>query len=108
MAPFSTVMAPAPLTEGMLNENAWGEPTWGRPRRLKRIRNIAWASVAVPTVDRALAPIRSWSDEDRRAEILQRVDVRPTELAHELLYERRIGLVDQPLRLVGDGGEHER
>jgi hypothetical protein len=29
--------------------------------RLKRMRSIALASVAVPTVDRGLAPIRSWS-----------------------------------------------
>jgi hypothetical protein len=33
----------------------------GLPRRLKRIRSSALASVAVPTVDRALLPIRSWS-----------------------------------------------
>jgi hypothetical protein len=33
----------------------------GFPRRLKRIRSTALASVAVPTVERALAPMRSWS-----------------------------------------------
>jgi hypothetical protein len=33
----------------------------GCPRRLKRMRSIALASVAVPTVDRGFAPIRSWS-----------------------------------------------
>ncbi len=33
----------------------------GVPIRLNRIRSIALASVAVPTVDRGLAPIRSWS-----------------------------------------------
>ena len=33
----------------------------GCPSRLKRMRSIALASVAVPTVERALAPIRSWS-----------------------------------------------
>ena len=33
----------------------------GLPIRLKRMRNIALASVTVPTVERALAPIRSWS-----------------------------------------------
>ena len=58
---FSRVIAPAPETEGMLNEKAWGDPTWGCPRRLNSIRSIAWASVAVPTVDRAFAPMRSWS-----------------------------------------------
>ena len=33
----------------------------GLPRRLNNTRSIALASVAVPTVERALAPIRSWS-----------------------------------------------
>jgi hypothetical protein len=44
-----------------LNENAVGGPMCGVPSRLKRIRSIAWASVAVPTVERGFAPIRSWS-----------------------------------------------
>jgi hypothetical protein len=60
-APRSTLMAPAPRTDGMLMENAWGPPMRGCPIRLKTTRSIALASVAVPTVDRALAPIRSWS-----------------------------------------------
>ena len=60
-APRSTVAAPVPWTEGTLKENAWGEPMWGCPSRLKRMRSIALASVAVPTVERTLAPIRSWS-----------------------------------------------
>ena len=59
--PCSTVIAPAPLTEATLKENAWGEPMCGCPSRLNRMRSIALASVAVPTVERALAPIRSWS-----------------------------------------------
>ena len=59
--PFSKVTAPAPDTEGMLNEKACGEPTCGCPRRLNRMRSIACASVAVPTVEREFAPIRSWS-----------------------------------------------
>lgn len=33
----------------------------GVPIRLKTIRSIVCASVAVPTVERELAPIRSWS-----------------------------------------------
>ena len=33
----------------------------GLPRRLNSTRSIALASVAVPTVERAFAPIRSWS-----------------------------------------------
>ena len=32
----------------------------GCPSRLNRIRSIAFASVAVPTVERGLPPIRSW------------------------------------------------
>ncbi len=58
---FSMVTAPAPLIEATLKENACGDPMCGWPRRLNRIRNIALASVAVPTVERGLAPIRSWS-----------------------------------------------
>ena len=38
-----------------------GGPTCGVPNRLNRIRSIALASVAVPTVERGLDPIRSWS-----------------------------------------------
>ena len=60
-APRSTVIAPLALTEGTLNEYALGEPMCGLPKRLKRIRSIALESVAVPTVERGLAPIRSWS-----------------------------------------------
>src|SRR6185503_2532054 len=59
--PFSIVTAPAPRTVGTLKENAFDEPMWGFPIRLQRTRSIALASVAVPTVERELAPIRSWS-----------------------------------------------
>ena len=52
---------PDPRADGMLKENAWDEPMCGCPSRLKRTRSIALASVAVPTVERALAPMRSWS-----------------------------------------------
>ena len=58
---FSMVIAPAPRTVAVLNENAFGGPMCGVPSRLNRIRSIAFASVAVPTVERMLAPIRSWS-----------------------------------------------
>ncbi len=60
-APPSVAIEPLPCTVGMLNENAWDEPMCGRPSRLNRMRSSAFASVAVPTVERALAPIRSWS-----------------------------------------------
>jgi len=60
-APRSIVIAPLPRNEGTLKENAFEEPMCGCPSRLNRTRSIALASVAVPTVERALAPIRSWS-----------------------------------------------
>ena len=60
-APRSTVMAPLAFTDGTLNEYALGEPMCGFPSLLNRMRSMALASVAVPTVERALAPIRSWS-----------------------------------------------
>ena len=60
-APRSTVIAPLALTDGTLNEYALGEPMCGFPSRLNRMRSIALASVAVPTVERGLEPIRSWS-----------------------------------------------
>ena len=61
LAPFSTVIPPLAVTEATLKENACGEPMCGLPSRLKRMRSIALASVAVPTVERGSAPIRSWS-----------------------------------------------
>ncbi len=61
LSPRSTVIAPAPCTVGTLKENAGGGPMNGSPSRLNRIRSIALASVAVPTVERGSAPIRCWS-----------------------------------------------
>ena len=61
LSPRSTVIAPVARTEGTLKENALGEPMCGSPSRLKTIRSNALASVAVPTVERGLPPIRSWS-----------------------------------------------
>src|SRR5690349_152807 len=58
---FSIETAPAPLIEATLKENDCGEPMCGCPRRLNRMRSIALASVAVPTVERESAPIRCWS-----------------------------------------------
>ncbi len=54
-------MVPVAVTDGTLKENAFGEPMCGCPSLLNRMRSMALASVAVPTVDRTLAPIRSWS-----------------------------------------------
>ena len=61
LEPRSTVIAPAALTDGTLKEYALGDPMCGFPSRLKTIRSIALASVTVPTVERGLEPIRSWS-----------------------------------------------
>ena len=55
------LITPLALRVGTLKENAVGGPTCGLPSRLNRMRSIALASVAVPTVDRGFAPIRSWS-----------------------------------------------
>src|SRR5919205_83782 len=59
--PRSTLMTPVARPEGTLKENALGEPMCGCPSRLNRMRSSALASVAVPTVERASAPIRCWS-----------------------------------------------
>ena len=59
--PFVVVTAPPPDADATLNEYACGEPMWGSPSRLNRMRNIALASVAVPTVERGSEPMRSWS-----------------------------------------------
>ncbi len=60
VSPRSTVIAPLARTVGTLGENALGGPMWGSPSRLNRIRSIAFASVAVPTVERLSPPSRSW------------------------------------------------
>ena len=57
--PFSNVTEPDPLIDAVLNENALGDPMCGLPRRLNRMRSIAFASVMVPTVERGLEPMRS-------------------------------------------------
>ena len=59
--PLSTVIDPLAFRVGILKEKALDEPMCGLPRRLNSTRSIALASVTVPTVERALAPIRSWS-----------------------------------------------
>ena len=55
------LITPLAFRVGTLKENAVGGPTCGEPSLLKRIRSIALASVAVPTVERGFAPILSWS-----------------------------------------------
>ena len=59
--PLPTFDTPLACTLATLNEKALEEPICGSPSLLNRILSMALASVAVPTVDRALAPIRCWS-----------------------------------------------
>ena len=47
-------------------------------------------------------------DDDRRRQSLKVVDVGPRQVGHESLHKGAVGLVDHPLRLGGDGGEHQR
>ena len=47
-------------------------------------------------------------DDDRRRQPLEVVHVGPRQVGHEALHKRAVGLVDHPLRLGGDGGEHQR
>ena len=49
------------MPSGALKPKWKDGPMYGWPSRLKTIRSIAFTSVAVPRVERALAPIRSWS-----------------------------------------------
>ena len=61
LSPRWIVIPPDPLTEATLKEYAPGEPMCGCASRLKRMRSIASVSVTVPTVERGLDPMRSWS-----------------------------------------------
>src|SRR5690606_18954156 len=47
-------------------------------------------------------------DDDGRAQVVQGVDVGAVQRRHEALDERRVGLVDQPPGLGGDGVEDQR
>lgn len=54
--PRASVSTPPPETLGTLNEYAPGPPALGSAMRENNTRNIAVASVAVPTVERTLEP----------------------------------------------------
>ena len=47
-------------------------------------------------------------DDDRGGQPVEHVDVRAGQRRHEALDEGAVGLVDHPLRLGGDGAEHQR
>ena len=76
LAPRSIVIAPEAVTDGTLKEYALGEPMCGCPSRLKTIRSIALASVAVPTVERGFDAHALLVDDDRRRQPLEHVDLR--------------------------------
>src|SRR3954447_8875286 len=106
-SPRSTVIPPLPWTEATLKEYADGDPMCGLPSRLKRMRSIASASVAVPTVERGLEPMRSWSTmiavvspASRSTSGRASVGMKP--------HEGAVGLVDEPLGLRGDCAEDQR
>jgi len=80
------------LIEATLNENAWGEPNCGCPSRLKRIRSIALASVAVPTVERAFGAHPLLVDDDRSCQSVQHVHIRPGMRSAETLHEGAVRL----------------
>jgi hypothetical protein len=46
-------------------------------------------------------------DDDRGGQPVQDVDVGTAQRRHEALHESAVGLVDQPLRLGGDGAENQ-
>ena len=71
-------------------------------------RSIALASVTVPTVERELAPMRSWSTMIAVVRPSRTSTSGRAERRHESLDERAVGLVDQPLRLRRDRAEHQR
>ena len=52
--------------------------------------------------------MRSWSTTIAVVRPSSRSTSGPRERRHEALHERAVGLVDHPLRLGGDGAEHER
>lgn len=61
-------------------------------------------SLAVPRVERGLAPHAFLVDDDRRSQVLQGVDVGAGRGGHEALDEAGVGLVDEASRLRGDRG----
>ena len=69
---------------------------------------MALASVAVPTVERTLAPIRSWSTMIAVVSPSSTSTSGRGQRRHEALHEGAVGLVDQTLRLGGDRVEDQR
>src|SRR5690349_4014711 len=106
--PRSTLIPPLARTVGTLKAKACGEPMCGLPSRLNRMRSIALASVAVPTVERGLAPIRSWSTRIAVVSPSSTSTSGRAMVGMKPCTEGAVGLVDEPLRLRRDRAEHER
>ena len=106
--PRSIVIAPAPRTEGMLKENAWGPPMCGSPEPAEDDpqHRVGVGHGADGGADVGAHPLLV--DDDRGRQPFERVDVGPGQRRHEALHEGAVGLVDQPLRLGGDRVEDER
>ena len=106
--PRSTLIAPPPVTEGMLNENACGPPMCGLPIRLN---DDAEHRVRVRDRPDGRADVGAHPllvEDDRGRQALEGVHVRPRQRRHEALDEGAVGLVDEPLRFGRDRLEDER
>jgi len=70
----SVVIAPAPLTDATLKENAWAETDVPVGRAdLNRMRSICRLSVAVPTVEAGVDAHPLLVDDDRRRQPVEHV-----------------------------------
>ena len=96
------------MPSAVLKLNAPGAPKCGSPSRLKTIRSMAYASVAVPTVERELAPIRSWSTTIAALRLRSESTSGRLRFGMNDCTKARVGLVDQALGLGGDGAEDQR
>ena len=106
--PFSVVMTPLALRVGTLKENAVGGPTYGfaEPAEQDPQHRVGVGGGADRGARVGAHPLLV--DDDRRRQALEQVDLGPRQRRHEALHERAVGLVDHPLRLRGDGAEHQR
>jgi hypothetical protein len=97
------VTAPAPLTEATLKAKAFGPPMCGSASRLNSTLSMASTSVTVPTVERGLEPRRLWSTVIVVVRPSRRSASGARRAAHHALQEGCVGLIDEALRLGGDG-----
>ena len=81
---------------------------YGLPMVENRTLSKAPTSLTVPSVERGLDPIRSWSTTIAGVSPSKVVDVGTRAGVHESLDEGRVGLVDETARLGCDRGEDQR